>query len=362
VKILIVCRPLVFHGGVERATAGLLGGLVEHGDAVELLSPGRDPGLPGVGHRRLRLLPAPAPLRPLVLATAVRRACDAGRWDVIQTHERTPGAHVYRAGEGSHRAWLAARGRRGRGVYNAVVLSLERRVFATTPRIAAIARLGKQEIERLYAVPPERVHVVYNGVDLERFHPAMRAKLRPAARAELALASDAWTLLFVGSGFERKGLATAVDALARLPSARLVVVGKGDTTAYRAQASRLGVDGRIVWLGPHPGVERWYAAADVVVLPTTYEPFGNVHLEALASGVPIVTTSRAGGAEIVTDACGAVVAPADPSAVHAAVERLHARPSADLEAECRKAAEPFTFAAQTRGFHAIYRGARGDFS
>jgi len=361
-NILVVCRPLVFHGGVERATAGFLGALVEHGDTVDLLSPGRDPHLPGVTHRRLRLPPSPPPLRPLVLALAVRLACARSRWDVVQTHERVPGAGVYRAGEGCHRAWLAVRSRRGRGLYNTVVLALERRVLATTPRIVAIARTGKAEIERLYAVPSARVHVVYNGVDLDRFHPDARAKVHAAARAEARIPGDAWALLFVGSGFERKGLATAIDAFARLPRAmHLMVIGKGDVGAYRAQASTLGVEQRVAWLGPRPDVERWYAAADVVVLPTTYEPFGNVHLEALAAGVPIVTTTRAGGAEIVTDECGAVVAPADPLALADAVERLRARAPAAMRAVCRAAAEPFTYATQVAGFHAVYRGARGDF-
>ena len=356
-KILLVCRPLVFHGGIERATAGLLGALVEHGDAVHLLSAGRDPHLPGVTYHRLTLPPSPPAVRPLVLAAAVSLARRRSAWDVVQSHERTLGQDVYRAGEGCHRAWLAARGRPGRGVYNAVVLALERRVFASTPQVVAIARLGKAEIEQLYGVPAARVHVVYNGVDLVRFRPASPAE-RAAARAEADLPADARTLLFVGSGFARKGLATAIDAMARLSGdARLVVVGKGDVSDYVAQAERLGVAKRIVWLGVRPDVERWYAAADVVVLPTTYEPFGNVHLEALACGVPIVTTTRAGGAEIVRDDCGAVVAPADASAVAAAVERLGARSREVVQQACRAAAEPFTYAAQVAGFHAVYRSA-----
>ena len=360
-RILIIARPITFHGGVERATAGLLEGLVEHGDDVHLLSPGADPRLRGVTHHRLTLPPAPPALRPLVLAAAVRVA--RGRsWDVVQNHERTLGQDVYRAGEGCHRGWLAARARRGRGVYNAVVVALERQVFARTPRIAAIAKLGKAEIERLYAVAPARVDVVYNGVDLARFHPSVRARERRSARAAAAVPGDAPALAFVGSGFERKGLATAIDALARLPDdARLLVVGKGDIGLYHAQAERAGVAKRVAWLGARPDVERWYAAADVVVLPTIYEPFGNVHLEALASGMPIVTTSRAGGAEVVRDECGAVVEPGDAAAVAAAVDRLCAGSRPSLEAACRMAAEPFTFAAQAAGFHAMYRGARGDF-
>jgi len=357
VKLLVIARPITFHGGVERATAGLLGGLVERGDAVHLLSPGPDPRLPGVTHHSLAVPPAPPPLRPLVFASAVRLA--RGRsWDVVQSHERTLGQDVYRAGEGCHRAWLAARGRRGRGVYNAVVLALERQVFARTPRIVAIARLGKTEIERLYGVEPARVRVIYNGVDHGRFERAARE--RRAARAAAEIAEDRTALLFVGSGFERKGLATAIEALARLPDdARLIVIGKGDIAPYHARAERLGVAKRVVWLGARPDVERWYAAADAVVLPTTYEPFGNVHLEALASGVPIVTTSRAGGAEIVTDQCGAIVEPGDAGAVAAAVERLRAQDRAGLAGACRAAAAPYTHAAQAAAFHALYRGASG---
>jgi UDP-glucose:(heptosyl)LPS alpha-1,3-glucosyltransferase len=362
VKILVICRRLVFHGGVERATAGFLAGLVEHGDRVHLLSPGPDPSLRGVTHHALVLPPAPPPLRPLAWVAAVRLMRGRG-WDVVQSHERTLGQDVYRAGEGCHRAWLAARGRRGRGLYNAVVLALERRVLTRTPRVVAIAHAGKKEIETLYAVPPARVRVVYNGVDLDRFHPSRRRTDRAAARAEAGVAPEAWTLLFVGSGFERKGLATAIDALASLPAdARLVVVGKGDVTSYRERARRLGVDDRVVWLGARPDVERWYAAADVVVLPTLYEPFGNVHLEALASGTPIVTTTSAGGAEVVDVACGAVVPPSDAVALAEAVGALRRRPADLVASACRAAAEPFTHAEQVRRFHAIYRDATGDFS
>ena len=118
-----------------------------------------------------------------------------------------------------------------------------------------------------------------------------------------------------------------IEALATLDdaAARLLVVGKGETGPYRALAGRLGVGGRVVWLGPRPEPERWYAAADAVVLPSRYEPFGNVHLEALASGVPVVASRAAGGAEVIEEGKnGAVADPRDARAVARALMALPA--------------------------------------
>lgn len=361
-KLLIIVRPFVFHGGIERATAGLVGALVEHGYEVHLASPPGQAPVPGVTLHRLPVPPLPASLRALALVATAGRIMANHAWDIVQSHERTLGQTVYRAGEGCHRGYLAARaGASVRGLYHRIVLALERRIFTRTPRIVAIAHMGKREIEALYGVSPGRVSVVYNGVDLDRFHPRNRTKLRDDARAELGLAAGAFTVLFVGSGFERKGLATALDAFAALadPAAHLIVAGKSDPARYRGHADRLGVGPRVHWLGARPDLERWYAAADVCVLPSRYDPFGNVHLEALASGVPVVASTLAGGSEVVVDGqSGAVVDPTSAGAIAGALEQLRLRSSArvqEMSGLTRAAAEPFTYAAQVAGFAAVYR-------
>jgi UDP-glucose:(heptosyl)LPS alpha-1,3-glucosyltransferase len=357
IRILLIARPFTFHGGVERATAGLLGALVARGHEMHLASPGAGASIAGVTVHRLRMPRLPAAARAWLLTVAARRAVAAGRWDVVQSHERTLCQQVYRAGEGCHRAYLASVGRGGRrGLHHRVVLALEARVFARTPRIVAIAGQGKREIEALYGVSPARVRVIYNGVDLERFHPANGPRHRATARAEAGLAPREHGLLFVGSGFERKGLGTAIEALPHLGDARLIVIGRGDESPYRALAARLGVDARVRWLGLRRDVERWYAAADVLVLPARYEPFGNVHLEALASGLAVVTTTAAGGSEVIEEGKnGAVVPPADPAALAGAVARLRDLDPPGLTASARGAAEPFTYVRQAEEFERLYR-------
>lgn len=365
-RVLIIARPFVFHGGVERATAGLLGALVEHGYEVHLLTFGEQTPVAGVTVHHLRLPPLPATVRALLLTAGARRFVARGQWDVVQSHERTLSQDIYRAGEGCHRAYLASQDGSGwRGLYHRVVLGLERRVFVRTPRLVAIARRGKREIETLYAVAPARVTVVYNGVDLERFHPRNRATLGDAARHQLGLPPGAWVIIFVGSGFARKGLATALAAFGALDDrgSRLLVVGRGDPRAYQALAERLEVGPRVLWLGPRPDVERWYAAADTCVLPARYEPFGNVHLEALASGVPMVTSRAAGGSEVVEEgASGAIVEPGAVDTLAGALMRFRPRSAehrAALAAAARKSAEPYTHAAQVAALGQIYRECAG---
>ena len=359
-RLLVVARPFAFHGGVETATAGLVQALVAHGYDVHLLSPRGQRPVPGVALHPLRLPPGPAVARALALALGTRLFVAGGTWDLVQSHERTLGQDVYRAGEGCHRAYLASRdGDGGRGLYHRVILGLERRVFSTTRHIVAIAKAGKAEIERLYGVDARRVSVVYNGVDLERFHPRNRDRHRDPARAEAGIPPKAWTALFIGSGFERKGLASAIEALAALGDreSRLLVVGKGEVGPYRTLAERLGLGPRVAWLGVRSDAERWYAAADAVVLPSRYEPFGNVHLEALASGTAVVTSRFAGGAEVVLDGrCGAGVDPRDAAAIASELERIRALDASEVSAAARRAAEPFTYAAQVAALTAIYRG------
>jgi UDP-glucose:(heptosyl)LPS alpha-1,3-glucosyltransferase len=357
-KILVISRPFVFHGGVERATAGFIQALAKNGHDVHLLSPPGQQPLHGVTRHTLRLPPVPGIARVLVLPLAVRLAVRRRAWDIVQSHERTLSQDVYRAGEGCHRGYLEALPRRRRrSAYHRLLLSVERRVFASTPQIVAISRRGAAEIARLYNVPATRLTVIYNGVDLSRFHPDNRARHGAPARMEAGIAPDAWVVLFAGSGFERKGLATAIQGFAALSDrrSRMLVVGKGDTRPYRRLAERLGVIDRIIWLGPRPDVDRWFAAADTMVLPTHYEPFGNVHLEALASGLPVITTTAAGGAEIVGEECGVVVTPGDAAAVSLGLERLHAEDPKKLAAAARKAVEPFTYDKQVENFERVYR-------
>jgi len=366
VKVAIICRPFSFFGGVETATAGLLRELVSRGYDVDLLSTAGQGDVPGVRVRRLPVFRQPSLLRLLSFALAARAAVRSGGYDIVQSHERCLGQDIYRAGEGSHRGYLLAMGR-DRAQWNPfhrTVCAVEERIFQlrSTRHIVAISRRDKAEIERLHGTPGERVSVIYNGVDLERFHPDNAGRYRQAIRAELGLTDRDWVVLFVGSGFERKGLGALISAWGALrePDWRLVVAGKGDPEPYRHRARSFGIDERVCFISPRRDVERLYAMADTVALPALYEPFGNVHLEAQASGVPVLTSARAGGAESIDHgASGWVLNEPSPAMVAAGLEALREIDGTRARDAARRSAEPFTYVAQADGFARLYRSLAG---
>lgn len=369
-RVAIVCRPFVFYGGLETATSELVEEFVRQGYELHLFSPPGQLSIPGVTLHRLPVIPFPPVARLLSLALVARAAVRRDRFDVVQSHERSLGQDIYRAGEGCHRAYLTIKAQRlGRvrrlalrtNPTHVVILALERRIFTSgvTRRIVAISRQGGEEIRKLYGVPDSRVSVIYNGVDQARFSPDHRGRFGPGIRAEFGIPEDAWVILMVGSGFERKGLGPLIEGFARLrdPDARLVVVGKGTSRPHRALAERLGVAGRVAWAGPRRDVERFYAAADLVALPALYEPFGNVHLEALAAGLPVLTSRRSGGAEVIRHGeTGWILEdPEDPEAIANGLAGLRSADPVSITEYARASVRPFTFASQVRAFADLYR-------
>jgi glycosyltransferase involved in cell wall biosynthesis len=181
------------------------------------------------------------------------------------------------------------------------------------------------DVLRDWDIDPGKLHVMRNGVDLERFRPLPQAQMR----AELGL-EGAPLLLSVGHLVERKGHHVAIDAMPALlqthPQARLVVVGDGvERERLQAQACTLGVAERVSFAGAVPNEQllRWYSAADALILASSREGWANVLLEAMACGTPVVATRIWGTPEVVTPESGGVLfEPREGSALAAAVQQL----------------------------------------
>ena len=135
----------------------------------------------------------------------------------------------------------------------------------------------KADILKHYDLPEEKICVIYNGVVLSDFDYPDRAALRGRIRAELGIAADDTVILFIGSGFERKGLGPLIKALGSLsykdPKLKLLVIGRGPKPKYAALARSAGVSDRVIFAGPVKGATDYYTAGDIFALPSIYEPF-----------------------------------------------------------------------------------------
>jgi UDP-glucose:(heptosyl)LPS alpha-1,3-glucosyltransferase len=164
-------------------------------------------------------------------------------------------------------------------------------------------------VRRSYALDEPQLPILFNAVDLQRYDPAARPDTRGATRAKYGATDGDSVALFIGQDFERKGLWEAVSAVGHLhasdPRAAerlvLLIVGKQRAAKYQALAKRLGVERQVVNVGPTDDAYAAYRGADFLVLPTKHDPCSLVVLEALAMGVPVISTRFNGACEIMTD-------------------------------------------------------------
>jgi glycosyltransferase involved in cell wall biosynthesis len=218
-----------------------------------------------------------------------------------------------------------------RSAYYATVAAIERIVYANRKtHLAAVSRRTADLLGRYFN--RSGVAVIYNGIDTVQFSAPARLALRQGARYRRNFSDKEFVLLLIGNDWRVKGLPTILAAMAAtrdLP-VRLIVVGSDVATSFQGDAQRLGIADRCRWEPPRADVIDFYATADVYVSPSLEDSFGLPVAEAMACGLPVITSKFAGVSELIQNDRDGLVLP-DPSntAVLADILRdLHANPAA----------------------------------
>jgi UDP-glucose:(heptosyl)LPS alpha-1,3-glucosyltransferase len=185
-------------------------------------------------------------------------------------------------------------------VFNTIASSLEQQLYRDTDvaHVIAISSMVAVDIQRHYGcVLPTTV--IYHGVDCDVFSPAVRTQDRSRSRVANGLPDDAFVFLYVGD--LRKGALQCIRAAADVPGCHVLFVSRSEPALYLKYAQELNVSERVHFSGPTSRIEEMYAAADALVLPTPYDTFAMVVLEAMAAGLPVIVSQNAGAAELVED-------------------------------------------------------------
>jgi UDP-glucose:(heptosyl)LPS alpha-1,3-glucosyltransferase len=369
-RLAIIRQRYTPHGGAERFVEGALEALLERGVAISLYTRQWP-------NTRLQLI-EPVLCNPFYIgrlwrewsfARAVCGAVATKAPELVQSYERLLCCDIYRAGDGVHRVWLdewlrdASAFKRWRvesNFYHRYLLDIERRLFAS-PWLRAVicnSKMVRDEIHERFGLRLEKLPVIYNAVDSDVFSPELKQH-RAAVRQKLGVPDTATVFLLVGSGYARKGVATAIQALTRLPGdTYLFVVGRDKSARpYKRLARHLGIARRVLLLGAQDDPRPFYGAADAFVLPTLYDPCPNAALEAMACGLPVVTSTKCGVAELVTENdAGLVCAARDVDALARHMMTLtDAEARRLLGARAREAVLPLTPASMTLQLVLLYR-------
>ena len=300
------------HGGLERFSVNLATTLHQEGHSVFVFAH-RWQDLPDeIQVRAVPVAKRPGFWRVLSFARNAGELVAKEDFDVVYGLTRCFGLDLYRLGDGVQRHWMRlnhpfAPWRWLNYLVNPVHwanLYLERTILgAGGPWVVTNSKLVQGQVQRYYGSDPGRVHVVYNGVDPARFNPWQVRVNREDIRATLGLKSSDMALLYISNNWKRKGLSVLLRAVADLGHAgntvHVLVIGRGRPAYFQRLSERLGIAARIHLLGATDQVESYYGAADLAVLPTMYDPFSNVCLEAMACGLPVVTTAENGASELI---------------------------------------------------------------
>ena len=356
------------YGGAERFVARAIAALTARGAAITLIARewGADANAkqdPGFAIRYCDPFHIGSVWRDVSFARGVRQILDAENFDLVQSHERIAGCDVYRAGDGVHAEWLtqrrrvlAAGGRLGLRLnpYHRYALWAERAMFAD-PRLRAVvcnSAMVREEIRAHFQLEAGKLHVIHNGVDTDFFNPGLAASHRIAVRNKYGVPHDAKLFLLVGSGFERKGVPSLLAALTRMPDAHAIIVGVDKhLRRYRAIVPQ-----RVSFVGGQQDVRPFYAAADAFVLPTLYDPQPNAAIEAMACGLPLLTSTKCGAAELIVDGVSGFVRDALDIDGLVAAMRMVVEPARNdaMRIAARAVAEPLTTDVMVTRLLALY--------
>jgi UDP-glucose:(heptosyl)LPS alpha-1,3-glucosyltransferase len=309
------------HGGAERYAVNLARGLADIGHDVHFFCgmwPKKESA--NIRFHRVPYIKSPSPLKNLTFQRNVRRLIAKDEFDIVNGLAQIFPQDVYRVGDPLHIHWIRIHTPNpGRRILkylsprHRVILSIERQIFraGNYRRIITNSLLSKNQLVYYYGVPQEKVRIVYNGVNLQQFNSGLRQKLRQSVRNKIGLTASEPVLLFVGHDFKRKGLQFAIQSVIGLKDQghriKLVVAGRGNRAPFLRIIKLNGLLDDILFLGQTSNIEELYCASDILIHPALYDPFSNVCLEAMACGLPVMTTRLNGASEIIEDGCTGLI-------------------------------------------------------
>lgn len=301
------------RGGGERYAVNLSEGLANLGHEVHVFAnTWSKPPDHGISIHKVPTLTIFSSLKNLSFAYNCRKLLARENFDIVHSLSQTFSQDVYRMGDGIHRHWLKIQTPNFFYRYlktltprQQVILFLEKKTFhpLNYRMIICNSQLCKRHAVTYFKVPKEKIRVIYNGVDHTQFHPGLKNNYNKNVRKKLHISEEAVVILFIARNLKRKGLHYLIQSLPLIQGEKkpitVLVVSRGNPFPFRRIAQQIGLGEQLLFVEETDNIFHYYGVGDILALPTLYDPFSNVCLEALACGIPVITTRENGASEII---------------------------------------------------------------
>ncbi|MCH9613906.1 MAG: Lipopolysaccharide core biosynthesis protein RfaG [Chlamydiia bacterium] len=323
-KVCILKRKFSSYGGLEKWTWRLAKEFSQRGSHVTIATsdPVNHPD-PGIHFKHLTPK-ATASFRQIAeFDQLAKQFIEASNFDIVLGMDRNRVQTHIRAGNGVHAAYLKHRSLYDSSLkrlthpfnpLNRVILNIEKQAFESKAlhKIFTNSYMVEAEIHHHYNVPDDKIQVIHNGVEWREMEKPFSTWLEDKSKTAGLIKIDPslYQFLFIGNGYQRKGLIPLLQALARLPTRdfHLSVIGKEKNTPYFEKlAEKLGILKNVTFFGTQKDITKFYQVSDCLVIPSYYDPFANVTVEALAMGLFVVSSKTNGGYEVLNSSTGAVI-------------------------------------------------------
>jgi len=315
---LNIYKYLPTKGGGEGYLANFANQLAERGHEVHIYANTWESNNNKIHYHTIPVIRYPKFLKDVSFVINSYNSMAKNDYDIVQVVGRALGMNVFNPHCGVEKAWLKQDFLSINGLFHRFlkhitsffsirqnfILWLDRKQYTGkgVSRIIAISDMIKNDIVKYHNIDPQKINVVYNGVDLQRFNPANKKKYRKATRKKLSLGEE-FVILYISNNFRLKGLLTLIKALGELKKShknfKTLIIGRGRDSSYRKIAKKLNCLENLIFLGHVKDIETYYAASDIYVHPTFYDSCSLVVTESLASGLPVITTGCDGASGVI---------------------------------------------------------------
>ncbi|MFH1349513.1 MAG: glycosyltransferase family 4 protein [Pseudomonadota bacterium] len=320
-KIAIIVPRYGLVGGAETFVFELTERLAQLDDyEVHVLANRWRKGNASITFHKIPIIPFPRWLRPVSFASFAQKAIRAASFDIIHSHDRIFEMNLLTFHGIPHETWIKKTKRNHLSLFDKATAWVEKKGIysAPSPTILPVSNLVKEELLNLYPLSESRIYVVHPGVSIDRFSKLDAAACRKEIRMRHGISQSDVVVLFVGMNFEIKRLELVMKGVAGLvgkggKKVNLLVVGKGEVGLYMTMARDLGIHRRVFFTGVTKEVEKYYLASDIFAMPSLYDTFGLVVLEAMAAGLPVIISRRVGARDIIDPGINGLILPHSPS-------------------------------------------------